>query len=253
MAKEVDIKELDIDLMYKNECFIPLSNYKTGCVMPNYIISNYGRILTNNSGFWHEVRIRSNHTPYTYKVSIGCGKYRDVLSITKLMIYNFDIDRYIAGTNYYLKDTNKLPTVDNIWAVSPLKTILTLEQKKELLKCIRGGKGYNWIVENHYDYPINAMKRFLSEYYDEMVNAKPHIRNRAIKIEKDDELSKAFTDAINSITRDDMKKNYLTTIVKRIAQDLNIRYSHSLYTRAYNYFIGKSPEAKVFLKDKFND
>lgn len=253
MIDKNSVNDLGIILMDTNEYFIPLSNYKTGSVMPNYIISNYGRVFSNNAGFWHEVNIRSNITPYTYKISIGCGKYRDVLSMTKLMIYNFDNNRYIKGTNYYLKDTDKLPTTDNIWDVSPLRSILTKEQKKELLCCIRKGMGYNWIIENHYDYPLNAMKRFLFDYYDERHRNKPLVKKRSMKLEKDDKLTKEFTDAISNITRDEIKKNYLTTIIKGIANDLNIRYSHSLYTRAYNYFTGNSSEARVFLKDKFND
>ena len=82
---------------------------------------------------------------------------------------------------------------------------------------------------------------------------KPLVKKRSMKLEKDDKLTKEFTDAISNITRDEIKKNYLTTIIKGIANDLNIRYSHSLYTRAYNYFTGNSSEARVFLKDKFND
>lgn len=246
--------DLGIELLDENEYFIPLKSYKTGRVVNNYAISNYGRVFSREkSKKWIPIVIRKNTTQYSYKVSVGFGRDRDILSLTKLIVYNFDPSRFIINTYYYIQDTSKYPTADNIWPISPQKKNLTKEQEEELLKCIRNGKSYTWIVENHYDFPANAVKRFLADYFDEGSMARREVRDKAKKIEIDKDLTKAFMDALDSITKKDMESNYLTAIFKNIAQKLNLRYSHSLYTRAYNYFTGRTPEARVFLRDKFND
>ena len=245
--RPVDVKSLGIKLMYDDEFFIILQEYKEGKYIENHIISNYGRIFIHVGVRWKPVELVNNITSSTYKVYINAGRNRDTLSITKLMIYNFDRENYLPRTYYYLKDPSKPIVVDNICNYSPKKTYLTPDQDETIIEAINRTQDNNYIYE-HYDLPRNAARRFIETNFKSEDRRKKQIY-KSYGYEVDNELSKQMADAVDSITNKDLEDKSFRSWLHLECNKLNIICSNALYSRAYNYFAGISSTVKVYRRD----
>lgn len=242
----------NVEILYKGEYFKPIESYKKSDfgierLRENYLISNFGRVYS----FVSKKCMVINPAPSKAMVSFGC--LSDTLSITRLMMYNFDRDNYVPKYNYYIIDATKPITIDNITNEPPItiKKQLTEEQKCIFIKCRQRGMKIRDIIEK-YKLPYLAAMRFNKEYKEmyeeESVRVK---RNRKVyrDIDVDVELSNKFEIMIDSVTREQLNLNKFTDIVSDICKELGVIYTKAIYNRCYQYLNGHIPAIKIYKDD----
>ena len=231
---------INIEKLYDDEYFIYMGSYKEDDIVKTHIISNYCRIFSLHKEIPYPIKVQVGRGKSM--VSLCFGKYSDVLSIPKLMVYNFNHNKYEPHTNYYIKDPSKPITIENITTESPIKKRLTYEEKSILDKLILEGRNKTEVYEvcRKKSIPINSALR----YYDK--NSIHHNRrNRHIGM-IDTELSKRLMNELDNVSSKQINKYGTSGICKIICEGLGIKYDKKMYGKCYSYLNGKLGAINIY-------